>query len=146
MSKFSQTLNYLIKQEDLTLLELQKQVGINNAQLGRYVAGYYEPSLTNAIILSNYFSCSLDFLFGLDDIKMREQIVRGANQELFLERLKYLIKANNTNENRISKQLNFARHGFLRWRKFKIFPEMSILVKLAEFFNVTIEFLIGRVD
>lgn len=146
MSSFSEVFSRLVKEYDLSLLSLEKKIGISNAQLGRYMSGHYEPSLKNAIIIAKYFSCSLDYLCGLDNVKFRYEIKRDCNVDLFIERYNTLLREKPSNANRISKELNFSRNCTMRWRKNKNLPTLSILIKLSGYFNVPIEFLVGRVD
>jgi len=146
MSNFKERLENLVKESGLSLLALEKKIGISNAQLGKYIAGYYEPSLKNAIIIADGFSCSLDYLFCLDSMRNRFLIKRPCNPELFAQRFSLLKEKFGTNDNRISKELNITRHCLRRWGKNSTFPNMSVLVKLAEYFNVSLEYLVGRVD
>ena len=146
MSNFSEVLKRLIIENNLTIISLEKAVNIYNTQLSSYINGTYQPSLNNAIKLADYFSCSLDYLNGLDNEKLKHPIVREASHQKFIENCTYLIKLHKTNENRVAIQLEFSRQSFLRWRKFGIFPELSIIIKLSKYFDVPIEYLVGRID
>lgn len=146
MSKLSEKLLFLIKKENISLLSLEKKTGVSNAQLGKYLLGKYEPSLSNAVKIANYFNCSLDYLTGNDDILNQYGIFHDLNVEIFLSRYLELIKENNTNENQLSINLNFSRNCCQRWRKNHIFPTLTILSNLSTYFKVPIEYLIGRID
>ena len=146
MSKTSEVLLCLVKKQGLSLLELERKTGISNAQLGKYVSGYYEPSLPNALILADYFSCSLDFLCGLEEIQSRFTYKRSCDAKIFIERYNQLLKQKRSNDNRISIELGFARNCSMRWRKNMTFPTLSILAKMAVYFAVPIEYLVGRID
>ena len=49
MSKFGENLKELMNDENSTTVTLNKEIGISKTQLGKYLSGYYEPTLKNAI-------------------------------------------------------------------------------------------------
>ena len=146
MSKFAEIISNLMKQENLTTTDIKRLVGISTAQMGRYMSGYYEPSLINAIKLSSYFNYSLDFLVGLDNIPNRFGIFKNPDYEKFITRYYELLKQNKTNHNRVSRLTKFNRNNLIYWQKNKSIPTLDILCKLAEHLNTSVEYLIGRVD
>lgn len=146
MNDFPNVLENLLKQNKLSLRELSAQVNISSSQLSKYVNGRYEPSLDNALKLAKHFSCSLDYLFGLDDVLRNAFSFNEPNFELFLDRFEKLILFRKTNINRIAKHTYLNRNTLYYWKKSKQFPKMGILVKLAKEFNVPIEYLVGRID
>lgn len=146
MSKFAERLSELIKNENLTTVSLQKATGISRTQLGKYISNFYEPSLNNAIKISNYFKCSLDYLLGIDNIENLYDNFLEPNYEKFITRYKELLKLNNTNHNKISKIANFNRNNLIYWQKHKSLPTLDILYKIAICLNTKVEYLIGRID
>lgn len=136
----------LIERNNLTFQSLSKNIGISSSQLSKYASGNYEPSLKNAILLCNFFSCSLDYLFGLDKIPNSFGALNKENVELFYPRFINLVEHNKTNINKISKNTYINRNCIYHWKDAKIFPKVSILSKLAKELNTSIEFLIGRTD
>jgi len=109
------------------------------------VSGNYEPSLNNAIKISNYFDCSLDYLFGIDEIVKRYEL-GNVNIPQFKTRLANLIDLRKTNINRISKNTYTTRNCIYEWLHLDIIPKTSILAKLAIELSTSIEYLIGRTD
>ncbi len=146
MSKFSERLESLLKEKKLSKLEFERLTGIDNSLMCKYVAGYYEPGVENLTIIADFFDCSIDFLCGLDPLYNRYKNVSKPNVDKFIKRYLELLKDKKSNFHKISKDLNFARHSSTRWQQQKIFPVLSILIKLAQYFNVPLEYLIGRVD
>lgn len=146
MSNFVEKINFELKQRKISLQTLSKNTKISSSQLSKYASGNYEPSLKNAIIICDYFQCSLDYLFGLDRIFNRYATFKKENSLLFNERLQELIKLNKTNINKISKHTYINRNCFYHWQKNMLFPKVGILVKLAKELNTSIEYLVGRTD
>lgn len=146
MSNIVERIKSELEGNNLSLQSLSKITGISSSQLSKYANGNYEPSLKNAIIICNHFSCSLDYLFGLDTNKNSFGDLKKENVELFYKRFKYLIESQNTNINRISKHTFVNRNCIYHWQNKAIFPKISILAKLAIELNTNIEYLIGRTD
>lgn len=146
MSDFVETLKSLLESNNLTIQSLSRKIGISSSQLSKYSSGNYEPSLKNAIILCDFFSCSLDFLFGLNNLQNSFGALSKENVDLFYPRFNNLLKLNKTNINKVSKNTYINRNCIYHWKDTKIFPKVGILSKLARELNTSIEYLIGRTD
>lgn len=146
MSNFQERLSMLFKSERLSLATANTKIGISKTQLGKYLSGYYIPSLKNAIKLASYFNCSIDYLVGKDDVKNKYIISNEPNFDKFLNRYKSLLIENNLNHYKITKQLGINRNNLDYWKKHKVLPSLDILTSLATTLQSSIEFLIGRTD
>lgn len=146
MSNFTERFKLLIIDSNYTLRELSKKINISSSQLSKYLSGNFEPSLRNSLTIANYFQCSLDYLFGLDEVKLRNNSKRDIDEKIFIERLLALIDLRKTNINRISKNTYINRNCIYQWQKLTIFPKVGILAKLARELDTSIEYLVGRVD
>lgn len=67
MNKFAERLKDLREESNLTQYELSKQVGISTACISRWEKGLRVPNIDSIIILCQFFSCSSDYLIGLED-------------------------------------------------------------------------------
>lgn len=61
-------------------------------------------------------------------------------------RLKELRIANNMTQNELSQALNFSRYSITNWELGRSYPDIQSLMKLATYFDVTIDYLVGFVD
>lgn len=66
MDKFADILGDLIKERGLSLRKLAGESGVSAIQYSKYLRGAY-PTIEVAIRISNFFQCSLDYLFGVSD-------------------------------------------------------------------------------
>jgi len=64
----------------------------------------------------------------------------------FGERLRESRESKGLNQPEIAKILSVAKQTISNWENDNRFPDKDMLVKLADFFNVTIDYLIGRTD
>lgn len=73
----------LVKDSKLSLKEISEITGIGYSTLGNYNQGTRTPNAKNAQILADYFSVSVPYLLGLDDIfekpptRIRELVIKS---------------------------------------------------------------------
>lgn len=146
MSEFVKNFKTLIDCEGITLSDIHKATGISKAQLGKYFAGSYEPSITNLVKICDYFNCSLDYILGLTIDEKLYFKSQPQNAELFIKRYYELLKINNTSHAEVCRKANCNRNNLVYWKHNKTFPTLEILRKFAEILNVSIDYLIGRSD
>ena len=146
MSNMSENISQLLKSKNLSTVSGQQVLGISKTQLGKYISGFYMPSLKNALIICNYFKCSLDYLMGIDLVINRFGEFLNPSYELFNLRFEELIKEHGLTKYLIAKTMNFNRNNITYWQRHKSFPSLDVLQKLAQILKVSIEFLIGRTD
>jgi transcriptional regulator with XRE-family HTH domain len=60
------------------------------------------------------------------------------------ERLKLLRKNKDLTQKELADQLAINRDALAKWETDRAFPDISILVEIAKFFNITADELLGR--
>ena len=145
MMNFVERVRFLSNMYDYSQTDIANGTGISKNQICKYVSGIYLPTLKNALKLSKFFDCSLDYLFGIENIPNKYNAPLGEpNFESFFERLEKLTQGKSLLS--ICKEFNLTRNSFYEWKYKRTFPTMENLIKLALAFDVSIEFLIGRTD
>ena len=64
--------------------------------------------------------------------------------ELFPERLKALRQEKNTTQRAIANYLNITDTAYGFYEQGKNYPNMDILIRLADYFEVSLDYLVGR--
>ena len=64
----------------------------------------------------------------------------------FEERIKMLREKNNLSQEELGKIIGVKRFSIYSYEKGKSCPEMKGLIALADHFNVSIDYLVGRTD
>ena len=67
MKKFAERLKDLREEKKLSQYELSKQTGISTACINRWEKNLRIPNIDSIVILCKFFSCSADYLIGLED-------------------------------------------------------------------------------
>lgn len=62
----------------------------------------------------------------------------------FGERLKELRKSKNLTQEKLAEQLSVNRDALAKWETDRAFPDVNIIKELADLFEVTTDYLLGR--
>lgn len=140
MNSFQERLQELLVEYNLSRLQLSKNIGISFETINGYFNKNFYPEISVAVKLANYFNCSIDYLLGLTD-----EINSADNNELtFVETLKKLIKEKNTSIEKLMRALNMSENNYYRWQRGTTKPAMNSLIALAKYFDVSVDYLIGK--
>lgn len=66
--------------------------------------------------------------------------------KIFQERLVELRKLNNYTQKTVANMLNIKQPSYIRYEKGDAEPSLENLVKLADIFDVSVDYLLGRAD
>ncbi len=105
-----------------------------------WLNGKQFPKVDKAIKLREYFSCSLDYLFNnaeYEEIKSTKQV------STFAKRLKEILKDKKIKEVDFFKNLKYSTANITKWFKLNANPRMDTVAKIANYFQVSIDYLVG---
>ena len=68
----------------------------------------------------------------------------GLKMESFSERLKALRQEKNITQRALANHLNITDTAYGFYEQGKNYPNMDILIKLADYFEVSLDYLVGR--
>lgn len=142
MTKFMQILQDLLDDKDMTLHSLSKEINVPFQILYAYKEEDYLPSLEVAVKLAEYFNCSLNYLFGVDNYLDIEKYQKP-DISVFYPRYLELLKSNNVSHYYLYKTIGLNNSSITKWKNGSK-PKMESLVKIADYFGTTIDYLVGR--
>ncbi len=67
-------------------------------------------------------------------------------ENLFKSKLKELRTSRNLTQKNLAHQLNLSQSAIARWETGDYTPSMECIIKLAKFFNVSTDYLLGLDD
>ncbi|MDE5942889.1 MAG: helix-turn-helix domain-containing protein [Clostridia bacterium] len=141
LTAFSETLSELMLENNLSAETFSKAVKIDRSVIYRYQRRQTLPSLENAIIIADYFNCSLDYLFGRSATNP-EVLFKSAPP--FSEQFKKLLDENGKTRYRLCRDTHFAEQSIDDWFHGKRLPSLQNIFDLADYFNCSLDYLIGR--
>ena len=140
MSNFRYRLEELLIERSMTKNQLSKVIGVRPDTIYGYYRRKLLPEINIANRIAKFFNCSLDYLFGLTD-----QMTNSDKNELsFSETIKKLIKDNNKSIQKTMNELNISERTYYRWQSGESKPQTSIIIILAKYFNVSIDYLVSE--
>ncbi len=143
LSNFAERLSELIFDAQLSVPEFAKRLGVGRATINRYLSGERMPSTELTIKMADYFSCTIDFLLGLEDESYSKHFLPCPS---FSERLPFLCKHFNVTKYRIHKDTKITSSLIDYWHNGKRKPNIEHIVQLAEYFSCSVDFVLGRTN
>lgn len=141
MSNLSETLQELMLDNGLDNKTLANRIGISPSRITDYVRNDKLPTVNNLILLADYFGCSTDFLLGRTYENPKKEF--SASMQIS-EKIDYLIKKLNTSVIRVSDEAHVTKSRLYDWLNGTRQPSLDNLIKLANYFACSVDYLLGR--
>lgn len=97
-------------------------------------------SLQNAYLIAKFYSCSIDYLFGRTEEISEIKTVKELN---FGKSLKNALNKQNVSQYRLCKDCNISTNSIHNWLHKNVIPNMSSIIKIADYLQVSIDYLVG---
>ena len=122
---------------------LAKILNIGYTTVACWVSGNTKPRYDKLIQLAELNHSSIDYMLGLTD---NDKLTLSKNPKSFHERFIILSKISGLSDYKIAQACGVAHSSVSRWRHEGTIPDTNALIKLAEFFDCSVEYLLGRTD
>jgi transcriptional regulator with XRE-family HTH domain len=143
---FGENISALIFDRGMNVERFSKEVNIDSSVIYKYQRRQSLPSLTNFIVIADYFGCSADGLLG----NLSDYPTGGFKPaKNFSERLNQLleekgIKRYGLRKKAKEKGYSFAKQSLDDWVHGTRIPSVINAVALAECLDVSLDYLLGR--
>ncbi|MDV9544862.1 XRE family transcriptional regulator [Clostridioides difficile] len=145
MSILSDRLKFLRKEKGVMQKEIANYLNITTSAYGFYEQGKRTPTPEMLSSLAEYFGTTVDYLIGRYDNKASNISSKtSCNNTLFQKRLKELRAEKNMTQEDVANKLNLTKSAYGYYEQGKTVPDAYMLSSLAEIFNVTTDYLLGR--
>ncbi|MBQ7978085.1 MAG: helix-turn-helix transcriptional regulator [Clostridia bacterium] len=141
---FTESLQELMLLNNVDAKTLHQQTKIDLSTIYDYFKGTF-PKIHNAILLANYFNCSLNYLFGLDFEPNSTSFSQEYNSNLFFERYTKLLKEQKISNHKLCKDTGVNESSYWLWSKGGL-PKLEGMIKIAQYLNCSLDYLVGRND
>ncbi|MDR9866431.1 helix-turn-helix transcriptional regulator [Lactococcus cremoris] len=135
MSVFAEQLKTLRKINGLTQKELAEKLKIKQNSYRDWENGKSEPNIEMLVRIADYFDVSLDYLMGGKMKNITEEF------SLCLKKIRMKRKLS---QKQIAEELKISQQQYSKWEGGIITPNAETLVRLADYFDVSVDYLLGR--
>jgi len=145
---FAERLRLLRKQKNISQEKLAAEIGVERSSIGKYEGNQnITPSDDVKCRIADYFNVSLDYLFGRTDMPNEESdhAIDDLNDDSYKKfKFKRCREANGYTQEQLAEKLNMTVRAVAAWESGERKPTIDKLIKLADLYNVTTDYLLGR--
>ena len=136
---FHDRLAELMIEKGVNTVSLASALNVSDETVRRWKNGQRDILLSQLIKIAD-FQCSLDFLAGRSDVLLDYQL---RETPPFYDSLRAVMKEKGVTRYRLVKDLPIYDGYFTNWKKGKS-PNILTLILLADYLDVSIDYMVGR--
>lgn len=152
-NKLFNNIKKLADSQNISLQELAIKLDFSKNLIYRWKKS--DPKAKDLEKLADYFNVSVDYLLGRDSMTdtttppeindvssyLITTIPKNENSSIF-DRIKYLSKIKGVSISKLEEKLQFSRGSLYTWKTKS--PNSDRLVKVADYFGISVDYLLGR--
>ena len=142
LSNFVENLRILMSEHNLKAPTLAKYLQTDRSNITRYMRGDRLPSFETFVAIIEYFSVSADVILGLKDYSTETNF---SPLPTFGDRLRLVMEETKTTQYSIVKETPVSGGSLHEWLTNQSLPSIPNLVLLANFMEVSVDYLLGRI-
>lgn len=123
--------------------EIASKIGVDKTVISNIMNYKIIPSVQSLMKIADYFNVSLEFLLGKTD---KSDFIKSDTPSTFGVRIIQLKDERKLKFADITNKCDFSRNSIHVWIKRNNIPSLVYLIELADFFDVTPDYLLGRTD
>lgn len=120
-----------------------QQIGIAHAQFFNAYNYGIIPKPKTLMRIADFFNISIEYLLGMTE---NDSFEKAAHTSAFHDRLFELLEAHNISPSELSQKTHIHRSNISQWKTKKTIPLLDDLIIVADEFNVSLDYLLGRTD
>ncbi len=141
LTSFSERLNELMFDKGYTTKTLHEETGIPISVINKYRQRKVAPSAETAVQLADLFACSVEYLLGRKEENHPQTFYACPP---FGERLRFLLAHDHCSQYKLCKETKISASVLHYWLNGTHTPNLDNLIKLAKFFDCSVDFVLGR--
>lgn len=141
--KFQNRLTELVEDCEVKKSKLPNRIGFDYRSLSNALNYGIVPTPRILIRIADFFNVSIRFLLGTSD---DEYFSKAKIKSDFKTRFDLLCKKREVTYYRVSEDLHFDQSYITRWLKKNYLPSLELLETISDYFEVSIDYLLGRTD
>ena len=142
-AKFQKFLNEMIDELGMKKVQFAEATSVSTSVIIRATVYQIVPSIKSLIKIADYLQVPILYMFGeCDDANFSP----AKEPSTFFERLEQLTLENGEKYSALSHTMSFAPNAVYEWIRTNSLPALDYLKELANHFDVSVDYLLGRTD
>lgn len=141
LEQLSERLKDLMTEADVKTPALAERTKIDQSVISKFLRAERLPSAKTLVSLADFFHCSTDYLLGLTD-SLKETSFK--QRPPFSKQLSFLLSYFHVTKYRLEKETKLTEETVNRWHKGRYEPTVESLIRLANYFDCSVDFILGR--
>ena len=142
-AKFQKFLNEMIDELGLQKVQFAEAAGVSTSVIIRATLYQIVPSIKSLIKIADYLQVPILYMLGESE---DAHFSPAKESTTFFERLEQLTLENDEKYSALSHKATFAPNAVYEWIRTNSLPSLDYLKQLANHFNVSVDYLLGRTD
>jgi transcriptional regulator with XRE-family HTH domain len=145
-------------ENDMTLESIALKLGVTVRTVQKYESGTLVPPPKKLKIFAEMFDCSIDYILKMTDLKSNNLEIKSLGEmnkesdyifidketiKVFTDRLKDRMIEKELTKEDLAKKFNLSKEKVSNYIQGKILPDIKLLKKFANYFDTTIDYLVG---
>lgn len=143
LSNISERLKDLMDEKELNISALAKLTRLSAAVISRILSCERMPSYKTFITIIDFFGCTADYLIGKTE-SWDETAFKQCPP--FNKQLEFLLEKFEISKYKLEKDTGLKEETVNRWHKGIYDPSLEHIVKLANHFERSVDYILGRTD
>ncbi len=143
---YSKRLKDIRENKNITQKDIALMLNIERGLYSQYETEYFIIPLKHLVTLSDYFSFSLDYIFGFNIDMNYKETRKSYNIELIKKRLKEFRKEYNLTQKKISTILNISNTTYSEYERGNNLIATPFLYTICKEYHISADYLLGKVD
>ena len=139
-------LKNLRENNDLTQRQIALKLNVSKSTYNRWETGETFIPLKHLNNLCNFYNLSMDYIVNLSNNKNYDNVKNEINKKIIGKRIYYLRKKFNLSQNDLAKLLNTSHSTISAYENGKTLILTVFAYSIATKFNVSLDWLCGRID
>ena len=142
------TLNikFMREEEGIPQKEIAKKLGVSRSTYSLWELELTPIPLKRLVDLCKIYSCSIDYILKLNEIRSYPNMKMDIDYNLYPKRLKEIRKEHKYTHDKIAKILNTDNGVISRYESGKTLILTSFLREYAKIFNISSDYILGKID
>ena len=133
----------MLNDNELSVKEFANIVGVSLPVIRLAYQFGIIPSVRPLIKIADFTEVSFDYLVGFTDTN---DFIKAYSVSDFHSRYEELKNEKKVRDSQIANVMPFSRNFISEWKRNKTLPSLDYLKALADYFKVSIDYLLGRTD